>query len=109
MPISCCKCLDPGIRNLISQVTNGERSAASAIAANTFLRSLAGAGFPLFATYMFEGMGIQWASTLLGCVAALLVPIPIWFYVSGHKIRAKSKFAPTMEKSNLDNVTDDEA
>lgn len=29
--------------------------AASAIAANTFLRSLAGAGFPLFATYMIEG------------------------------------------------------
>jgi DHA1 family multidrug resistance protein-like MFS transporter len=27
-------------------------SAASAIAANTFLRSLAGAIFPLFATYM---------------------------------------------------------
>ncbi|KAI9701485.1 MAG: hypothetical protein M1836_001541 [Candelina mexicana] len=76
--------------------------AASAIAANTFLRSLAGAGFPLFATYMFQGMGIQWASTLLGCVAALLVPIPIWFYRSGDKIRAKSKFAPTMEKSNVD-------
>ena len=43
--------------------------AASAIAANTFLRSLAGAGFPLFATYMIEGMGVQWAGTLMGCVA----------------------------------------
>ena len=50
--------------------------AASAIAANTFMRSLAGAGFPLFATYMFDGMGIQWAGTLLGCVALLLVPYP---------------------------------
>merc|ERR1712000_159331 len=30
--------------------------AASAIAANTFLRSLCGAGFPLFATYMIKGM-----------------------------------------------------
>lgn len=28
--------------------------AASAIAANTFLRSLAGAGFPLFATYVSQ-------------------------------------------------------
>ncbi|KAI9712541.1 MAG: hypothetical protein M1812_006850 [Candelaria pacifica] len=82
--------------------------AASAIAANTFLRSLAGAGFPLFATYMFQGMGIQWASTLLGVVAALLVPIPVWFYVSGHKIRAKSKFAPTMEKPNMDGAVTDE-
>ncbi|KAK6084144.1 major facilitator superfamily transporter [Seiridium cupressi] len=69
--------------------------AASAIAGNTFLRSLCGAGFPLFATYMFNGMGINWASTLLGCVAAVLVPIPIIFYKYGHKIRAKSHFAPT--------------
>lgn len=69
--------------------------AASAIAGNTFMRSLCGAGFPLFATYMFNGMGIQWASTLLGCVAAVLVPIPVIFYLYGHKIRAKSKIAPT--------------
>jgi DHA1 family multidrug resistance protein-like MFS transporter len=69
--------------------------AASAIAGNTFLRSLAGAGFPLFSRYMFDGMGIQWASTLLGCVAALLVPIPIIFLIYGHRIRARSAFAPT--------------
>lgn len=69
--------------------------AASAIAGNTFLRSLCGAGFPLFSTYMFNGMGIQWASTLLGCVAAVLAPIPVIFYLYGHKIRAKSKIAPS--------------
>lgn len=69
--------------------------AASAIAGNTFMRSLCGAGFPLFSTYMFNGMGIQWASTLLGCVAAVLVPIPVIFYLYGHKIRARSKLAPT--------------
>ncbi|EOD44313.1 putative major facilitator superfamily transporter protein [Neofusicoccum parvum UCRNP2] len=69
--------------------------AASAIAANTFLRSLCGAGFPLFATYMFNGMGVQWAGTLLGCVAAVLVPVPILFYLKGAKIRERSAFAPT--------------
>ncbi|KAI0865466.1 polyamine transporter 1 [Xylaria cubensis] len=69
--------------------------AASAIAANTFLRSLFGAVFPLFATYLFNGLGIQWASTLLGVIAALLVPIPVLFLIYGHKIRAKSAFAPT--------------
>ncbi|KAJ9141828.1 MFS general substrate transporter [Pleurostoma richardsiae] len=69
--------------------------AASAIAGNTFLRSLCGAGFPLFSTYMFNGMGIEWASTLLGCVAAAMIPIPIVFYIYGPKIRAKSHFAPT--------------
>jgi len=68
--------------------------AASAVAANTFLRSVVGAIFPLFATYMFNGMGIQWASTLLGCVAFALVPLPICFVLFGKKIRGKSKFAP---------------
>lgn len=74
-------------------------SAASALAANTFLRSLAGAGFPLFAQQMFKGMGIQWAATLIGCVAAVLVPIPVLFYFYGARLRAKSKFAPAMDKA----------
>ena len=76
-------------------VTNILSSAASAIAANTFLRSLAGAGFPLFSQYMFAALGVNWAGTLLGCVAVILVPIPVVFYVYGHKIREKSAFAPT--------------
>jgi DHA1 family multidrug resistance protein-like MFS transporter len=39
-------------------------------------------------------MGVQWASTLLGCVAACLVPIPMAFYFYGERLRMKSKFAP---------------
>jgi DHA1 family multidrug resistance protein-like MFS transporter len=39
-------------------------------------------------------MGIEWASTLLGCVAAVLVPMPVVFYLFGKKIRGKSNFAP---------------
>ncbi|POR32931.1 Putative transporter, partial [Tolypocladium paradoxum] len=70
--------------------------AASAIAGNTFLRSLAGAGFPLFARQMFENMGIQWAATLLGCIAVALAPIPFIFYKYGRRIREKSAYAPTM-------------
>ncbi|KAG9185795.1 MFS general substrate transporter [Alternaria panax] len=68
--------------------------AASAIAANTFMRSIFGGVFPLFATFMFNGMGIQWASTLLGCVAAVLVPMPVVFYLYGKQIRGRSTFAP---------------
>ncbi|KAK8025571.1 MFS general substrate transporter [Apiospora arundinis] len=79
--------------------------AASAIAGNTFLRSLCGAGFPLFASYMFNGMGINWAATLLGCVATALVPIPVIFYLYGHKIRAKSRFAPTAATNNGPRLT----
>jgi len=55
------------------------------------------ASFPLFSRQMFENMGIQWAATLLGCVAACLVPIPMAFYFYGKKLRMKSKFAPFFE------------
>jgi DHA1 family multidrug resistance protein-like MFS transporter len=46
---------------------------------------------------MFDGLGIEWASTLLGCLAVLCVPIPVCFYLFGKKLRQKSKFAPTMK------------
>ncbi|KAL1384423.1 major facilitator superfamily [Phyllosticta capitalensis] len=82
--------------------------AASAIAANTFLRSLAGAGFPLFATYMFDGMGIQYAGTLLGCVAAVLVPVPILFYYKGAQIRSRSAFAPVAPVEKRGGSSDEE-
>ena len=62
---------------------------------------MAGAGFPLFSQYMFKALGINWAGTLLGCVAVVLVPIPVIFYKYGAKIRAKSKFAPTFPKPSL--------
>ncbi|KAE8149351.1 major facilitator superfamily domain-containing protein [Aspergillus avenaceus] len=70
----------------------GDKS-ASAIAAHTFLRSAAGGSFPLFATQMFDGLGVEWACTLLGCVGALLIPIPLLLYLFGARIRARSDFA----------------
>lgn len=83
--------------------------AASAVAANTFLRSIVGAIFPLFATYMFEGLGIQWASTLLGCVAVLLIPLPICFVLFGKRIRSRSKFAPSPDLVAEKKKRDEEA
>ncbi len=68
--------------------------ANSAIAANSILRSLAGAGFPLFATQMYNKLGVNWASSLLGFLTAAMIPVPILFYIYGKKIRAMSKFAP---------------
>jgi DHA1 family multidrug resistance protein-like MFS transporter len=59
---------------------------------------------------MFEGMGIEWASTLLGCVALVLVPVPIWFYLKGEKIRGKSAFAPThLTPKNVSNTDEEKA
>ncbi|OJJ02109.1 hypothetical protein ASPVEDRAFT_133435 [Aspergillus versicolor CBS 583.65] len=72
--------------------------AASAFAANTMMRSLVGACFPLFTRQMFKNLGIQWAGTLLGCVAVLMIPIPVLFLRYGARLRKMSKLAPNVEK-----------
>ena len=68
--------------------------AASAIAGNTFMRSIFGAIFPLFARYMYKGIGINYGNTFIGAIAVVLVPLPFIFYFFGKKIRARSTFAP---------------
>lgn len=67
--------------------------AASAVASVTTLRSLAGAGFPLFSQVLFNALGINWGGTILGCIATALIPIPIIFYRYGERIRGKSSFS----------------
>lgn len=68
-------------------------NANSAIAINTFIRSAVAAGFPLFSTYLYVGLGVDWATSLLAFVCVLLIPFPIVFWVYGQKIRGWSKFA----------------
>lgn len=70
--------------------------ANSAIAGNTFVRSLAAAGFPLFATGMYHNLGVPWATSLLGFLCVAFFPVPILFYMHGKRIRAMSKFAPKL-------------
>lgn len=67
--------------------------AASAMAANAFLRSIFGAVFPLFASFMFHNMGTNWAGLLLGLFGAVLVLCPLAFMKWGKQLRQKSKFA----------------
>lgn len=67
--------------------------AASVLAANSVLRSLFGAAFPLFTSYMYEDLGIHWASSIPAFLALLCVPFPFLFYKYGAPIREKCKFA----------------
>lgn len=69
--------------------------AASALAASTVVRSLFGAGFPLFATQMYDRLGPEWASTLLGFIALIMMPIPFVLSRYGPILRLKSKYAPS--------------
>jgi MFS family permease len=68
--------------------------AASAVSANTLLRSIAGAGFPLLARPMFNGLGVGPAMSILGAVATIALPVPFLFMKYGVKLRKMSKFAP---------------
>ncbi|PWY81944.1 MFS multidrug transporter [Aspergillus heteromorphus CBS 117.55] len=70
-----------------------QKVSASAVAANTFLRSLFAGCFPLFANIMFNKLGVDWAASVLGFVAVALIPIPYLFYVYGKRIRAKGKWS----------------
>ena len=64
---------------------------------NVILRSAVGAAFPLFTQQMFNGLGVNWASSLLGFVALALAPSPLLFYAYGEKIRKWSRFAPAKD------------
>lgn len=67
--------------------------AASVLAANSVLRSLFGAAFPLFTSHMYNNLGIHWASTIPSFLALACVPFPILFYKYGPAIRARCKYA----------------
>ncbi|KAK1751931.1 major facilitator superfamily domain-containing protein [Echria macrotheca] len=71
--------------------------AASVLAANSVLRSLFGAAFPLFTTYMYEDLGLHWASTIPAFLALACVPFPLLFYVYGARIRARCRYAAEAE------------
>ncbi|RFN54849.1 hypothetical protein FIE12Z_878 [Fusarium flagelliforme] len=67
--------------------------AASVLAANSVLRSLFGAAFPLFTTYMYDDLGIHWASSIPAFLAVACVPFPFLFYKYGENIRMRCEFA----------------
>jgi hypothetical protein len=67
--------------------------AAIALASITMVRYLIAGTMVMAARPMFEGIGVHWTLTLLGCIAMLLVPAPLLFWKYGAKLRDKSKFA----------------
>ncbi|KZZ90266.1 Major facilitator superfamily domain, general substrate transporter [Moelleriella libera RCEF 2490] len=83
--------------------------AASVLAANSVLRSLFGAAFPLFTQDMYDGLGIHWASSIPAFLALACLPFPFFFYKYGAGIRAKCKFAAEsaafMEKLRQHQIT----
>ncbi len=68
--------------------------AASAIAATTFLRSLAGFGLPLAGPTMYANLGYGVGNTILAAiVAAIGIPAPFLLWHYGPWLRSKSNYA----------------
>lgn len=67
--------------------------AASATAANVFLRCFMSASAPLFGVQMLDAMGFHWGISLLAFVACALCPSAFILYWYGEAIRRKSKNA----------------
>ncbi|EAT88981.2 hypothetical protein HBH56_069120 [Parastagonospora nodorum] len=66
--------------------------AASAIAANTVLRSVFGAVLPLSGLSMYDALGLGWGNSLLGFISLAFIPVPIFFRFYGERIRTSKKF-----------------
>ncbi|OOF92181.1 hypothetical protein ASPCADRAFT_210589 [Aspergillus carbonarius ITEM 5010] len=71
--------------------------AASVLAANSVLRSVFGAAFPLFTTYMYNNLGVHWASSIPAFLALACVPFPFLFYKYGPAIRSRCKYSAQSE------------
>lgn len=63
--------------------------AASALAANAVMRSIAGALLPLAGLPMYDKLGMGWGNSLLGFVAAALLPAPWLFMKYGEYLRKR--------------------
>ena len=70
-----------------------ETYAASALASITFIRYIASGGMTVVGIPFYKNLGVPYTLTIMGCISALLVPVPYVFFKYGWWIRSKSKYA----------------
>lgn len=69
------------------------RYAASAVAANTFLRSCFACAFPLVVSPLYHNVGVPWGTSIFGFFSVALIPVPFLLYRFGERLRAKNKWS----------------
>ncbi|KAL7769723.1 hypothetical protein ACKLNR_001107 [Fusarium oxysporum f. sp. zingiberi] len=72
--------------------------ASSALAAQSFCRNVLGGIFPVLTGIMFDNLGLRNAGCVLGGIASVLTLIPWVLVLFGSRIRARSKFAISLQK-----------
>lgn len=65
---------------------------ASAMAANSFVRSMMSGAFPLFGLQMYQAIGVHWATTIIAVFSCFLIPIPFVFFKYGAILRERSPY-----------------
>ncbi|KAL6246854.1 hypothetical protein RBB50_006161 [Rhinocladiella similis] len=70
-----------------------QRYAASAVAANTFLRSCFAAAFPLIVGPLYHNVGVPWGTSIFAFFSVALIPVPFLFFTFGKRIRMRSKWS----------------
>lgn len=63
--------------------------AASALAANTVVRSIMGAILPLAGQSMYAALGLGWGNSLLGFIAVACIPVPVILIQYGERWRKR--------------------
>jgi hypothetical protein len=71
--------------------------AASALGFMTVSRYLAAGVMTVVGIPFYKNMGVHWTLTILGCISAIMVPVPYVFYQYGPIIRRWSRYATTEE------------
>ena len=61
--------------------------------AMTVSRYLAAGGMTVAGIPFYKNMGVHWTLTILGCISAIMVPVPYVFYRYGPVIRGWSRYA----------------
>ncbi|TGO63769.1 hypothetical protein BOTNAR_0096g00050 [Botryotinia narcissicola] len=87
---------------LLNYLTDAyEVFAASAMAASSCCRSLAGAVLPFAAKPMYTKLGVPWASSLLAFLSLLMCGIPVLFTWKGDRIRERSVFCQELKERKI--------
>lgn len=74
------------------------RYLASVFASNNLMRSNVAAFFPIIGKYLFGNLAtkkypVAWGSMVLMFLSMAMIAIPVFFYMYGPKLRARSKYA----------------
>lgn len=81
------------VSSLMYVASTFEYHPASALASLQLLRLIAAGVMATLAHIMYNRLGVQWTSTLLGCIALFFLPVPYILFRWGSRVRAWSRYA----------------